>query len=147
MAKRDVVFINYEKVVFLIKKIYRNNTIFCEELNKKMGTSRTTKWVSEWKRNSNLPSPKEAAVICILLKTTPDDILLHEGKTPEETAKCLEDIETVRKLVEAEGVKEAPDPKIEGVDDKIAQFIRSASAEELTEISHYIEYLESKRNP
>lgn len=147
MAKRDVVFINYEKVVFLIKKIYRNNTIFCEELNKKMGTSRTTKWVSEWKRNSNLPSPKEAAVICILLKTTPDDILLHEGKTPEETAKCLEDIETVRKLVEAEGIKEAPDPKIEGVDDKIAQFIRSASAEELTEISHYIEYLESKRNP
>lgn len=147
MAKRDVVFINYEKVVFLIKKIYRNNTIFCEELNKKMGTSRTTKWVSEWKRNSNLPSPKEAAVICILLKTTPDDILLHEGKTPEETAKCLKDIETVRKLVEAEGVKEAPDPKIEGVDDKIAQFIRSASAEELTEILRYIEYLESKRNP
>ena len=147
MAKRDVVFINYEKVVFLIKKIYRNNTIFCEELNKKMGTSRTTKWVSEWKRNSNLPSPKEAAVICILLKTTPDDILLREGKTPEETAKCLEDIETVRKLVEAKGIKETPDPKIEGVDDKIAQFIRSASAEELTEISRYIEYLESKRNP
>ena len=146
MAKRDVVFINYEKVVFLIKKIYRNNTIFCEELNKKMGTTRTTKWVSEWKRNSNLPSPKEAAVICILLKTTPDDILLHEGETPEETAKCLKDIETVRKLVEAEGIKETPDPKIEGVDDKIAQFIRSASADELTEISRYIEYLESKRD-
>lgn len=115
MAKRDVVFINYEKVVFLIKKIYRNNTIFCEELNKKMGTSRTTKWVSEWKRNSNLPSPKEAAVICILLKTTPDEILLREGETPEETAKCLKDIETVRKLVEAKGIKETPDPKIEGV--------------------------------
>lgn len=128
MAKRDVVFINYEKVVFLIKKIYRNNTIFCEELNKKMGTTRTTKWVSEWKRNSNLPSPKEAAIICILLKTTPDDILLHEGETPEETAKCLEDIETVRKLVEAEGIKEStPDPKTEGEDTQLAQLIAGFS--------------------
>lgn len=124
MAKRDVVFINYEKVVFLIKKIYRNNTIFCEELNKKMGTSRTTKWVSEWKRNSNLPSPKEAAVICILLKTTPDDILLHEGETPEETAKCLEDIETVRKLVEAEGTKKAHAAKGEGEKDALIEAVR-----------------------
>jgi hypothetical protein len=128
VAKRDVVFINYEKVVFLIKKIYRNNTIFCEELNKKMGTTRTTKWVSEWKRNSNLPSPKEAAVICILLKTTPDDILLREGETPEETAKCLKDIETVRKLVKAEGIKEStPDPKIEGEDAQLAQLIAGFS--------------------
>lgn len=134
MAKRDVVFINYEKVVFLIKKIYRNNTIFCEELNKKMGTTRTTKWVSEWKRNSNLPSPKEAAIICILLKTTPDDILLHEGKTPEETAKCLEDIETVRKLVEAEGIKEAPATEGDGYTElqKAAiQFVLSLPPEKL----------------
>lgn len=127
MAKRDVVFINYEKVVFLIKKIYRNNTIFCEELNKNMGTTRTTKWVSEWKRNSNLPSPKEAAVICILLKTTPDDILLHEGETPEETAKCLKDIETVRKLVEAESAKKAPDLKTEGEDAQLAQLVAGFS--------------------
>lgn len=127
MAKRDVVFINYEKIAFLIKKIYRNNTIFCEELNKKMGTTRTTKWVSEWKRNSNLPSPKEAAVICILLKTTPGEILLHEGKTPEETAKCLQDIETVRKLVEAESAKKAHDPKTEGEDAQLAQLIAGFS--------------------
>lgn len=41
-----------------------------------------------------------------------------------------------------------PDPKTEGVDDKIVQFIRSASAEELTEILRYIDFLESKRkNP
>lgn len=146
MAKRDVVFINYEKAVSLIKKIYRNNTIFCEELNKKMGTTRTTKWVSEWKRNSNLPSPQEAAVICILLKTTPEDILLHEGRTPEETAKCLEDIDAVRKLVEDEGIKEARATEGDGLDGKIAQFIRSASAEELDEIYRYIDFLESKRD-
>lgn len=104
------------------------------------------RWLSEVRRGKNLPSPEEAARICQLLKATPDEILLREGETPEATAKCLENIETVRKLVEAEGIKETPDPKIEGVDDKIAQFIRSASVEELTEISHYIEYLESKRD-
>lgn len=43
------------------------------------------------------------------------------------------------------GAKNAPDPKTEGVDDKIVQFIRSASAEELTEILRYIDFLESKR--
>lgn len=89
-----------------------------------MGTTRTTKWVSEWKRNSNLPSPKEAAVICILLKTTPDEILLREGETPEETAKCLEDIETVRKLVEAEGIKEAPATEGEGEKDALIKAVR-----------------------
>lgn len=44
-----------------------------------------------------------------------------------------------------QSVKKAPDPKTEGVDDKIVQFIRSASAEELTEILRYIDFLESKR--
>ena len=86
--------------------------------------------------------------MCILLKTTPDDILLHEGKTPEETAKCLEDIETVRKLVEAEGVKEAPDPKIEGVSaeaQEILDYIRDATPAELAEVCRYIGYLKSKR--
>lgn len=43
------------------------------------------------------------------------------------------------------GAKNVPDPKTEGVDDKIVQFIRSASAEELTEILRYIDFLESKR--
>ena len=148
MAKRNVVFINYEKVVFLIKKIYRNNTIFCEELNKKMGTSRTTKWVSEWKRNSNLPSPKEAAVICILLKTTPDDILLHGGSTPEETAKCLEDIETVRKLVETERTKKAPATEGEGLSATVQElfdFIDTANDDELNELLRYAQFLMSKR--
>lgn len=43
------------------------------------------------------------------------------------------------------GVKKAPATEGEGVDDKIVQFIRSASAEELTEILRYIDFLESKR--
>jgi transcriptional regulator with XRE-family HTH domain len=108
---------------------------------------KNNRWVSDLRRskNLNLPSKELAVQMCLTLNVSPDDILLHEGKTPEETEKCLKDIETVRKLVEAEGKKEAPDPKIEGVDDKIVQFIRSASAEELTEILRYIDFLESKR--
>lgn len=114
MSKRSIVYINYEKVVLLIKEHYRNNTIFCEAINSTMGTNRTTKWVSEWKRNSNLPSPKEAAVMCILLETTPEEILLHEGKTDGETAKCLEDIQRVKELV-AELRKEEAVPTTTGL--------------------------------
>lgn len=53
--------------------------------------------------------------------------------------------ETDDPTVEAKGIKEAPDPKTEGEDDKIVQFVRSASAEELDEIYRYIDFLESKR--
>ena len=55
-------------------------------------------------------------------------------------------VEWLQGKTEDKSIKETPDPKIEGVDDKIAQFIRSASADELTEISRYIDFLESKRN-
>lgn len=55
-------------------------------------------------------------------------------------------VEWLQGKTEDKSIKETPDPKIEGVDDKIAQFIRSASVEELTEISRYIEYLKSKRD-
>ena len=109
---------------------------------------KNNRWVSDLRRgkNTNLPSKELAVQMCLTLNVSPDDILLHDGKTPEETAKCLKDIETVRKLVEADGAKKSsPDPKIEGVDDKIVQFIRSASAEELAEILRYIDFLESKR--
>ena len=64
--------------------------------------------------------------MCLTLNVSPDDILLHEGKTPEENRQVLakEDIETVRKLVEAERIKEsAPDSKTEGEDAQLAQLI------------------------
>lgn len=78
---------------------------------------KNNRWVSDLRRgkNTNLPSKELAVQMCLTLNVSPDDILLHDGKTPEETAKCLKDIETVRKLVEAEGIKKSPDPKTEGV--------------------------------
>lgn len=87
---------------------------------------KNNRWVSDLRRgkNTNLPSKELAVQMCLTLNVSPDDILLHEGKTPEETAKCLEDIETVRKLVEAERAKEnAHDQKIVGEDAQLAQFI------------------------
>jgi transcriptional regulator with XRE-family HTH domain len=48
-------------------------------------------------------------------------------------------------ILPPQGAKKAPATEGEGVDDKIVQFIRSASAEELTEILRYIDFLESKR--
>lgn len=80
-------------------------------------------WVTDLRRskNLNLPSKELAVQMCLTLNVTPDEILLHEGRTPEETAKCLEDIETVRKLVEAERAKEnAHDQKTVGEGEKDA---------------------------
>ena len=119
MSKRTTVKVDIERIEIIIKANGWRNSYFAEVIMKKQRG-----WVSEWKRGKNFPSPEEAARMCVLLKTTPDDILLHEGKTPEETAKCLKDIETVRKLVEAEGIKEStPDSKTEGEDAQLAQLI------------------------
>lgn len=72
--------------------------------------------------------------------------LSYKNKLHEIAAKYHVSVEWLQGKTEDKSIKETPDPKIEGVDDKIAQFIRSASANELTEISRYIEYLESKRD-
>lgn len=98
---------------------------------------KNNRWVSDLRRgkNTNLPSKELAVQMCLTLNVSPDDILLHEGKNTEETAKCLEDIETVRKLVEAERIKEsAPNFNVEGWTDlqKAAiQFVLSLPPENL----------------
>lgn len=129
MAKRDTVNVDCNKIDILRKANEWNKSAFSRKVGK------YNSWYSEVLRGNNLPSPEEAACICILFDTPPDDILLHEGKTPEETAKCLEDIETVRKLVEAERAKEkAPNFNVEGWTDlqKAAiQFVLSLPPEKL----------------
>lgn len=87
---------------------------------------KNNRWVSDLRRgkNTNLPSKELAVQMCLTLNVSPDDILLHEGKTPEETKKCLEDIETVRKLVEAESIKEAPATEGEGEKDALIKAVR-----------------------
>lgn len=105
-------------------EVYRgNNTSFCIG----MGFEKRTSWVSDIKRGRNFPSPEEAAKMCLLLKTTPEEILLHSGPTEEETQKCLEDIEEVKRLIEVErgrnAKKEAP-AEVGGGKDALLDFIR-----------------------
>ena len=79
MSRRDTVRTNYDAINALIDnhKVYRgNNTSFCID----MGFEKRTSWVSDLKRNRNLPSPEEAVRMCQLLNTTPEKILMHEGK-------------------------------------------------------------------
>lgn len=113
---------------------------------------KNNRWVSDLRRgkSTNLPSKELAVQMCLTLNVSPDDILLHDGKTPEETKKCLEDIETVRKLVEAESAKKAPDPKTdgEGVSPTVQElfdFIDTATDTELNELLRYAQFLMSKR--
>lgn len=115
MPKRKTVKTNYNKVKNAIDchKIYRgNNTSFCLD----MGFENRTSWVSDLKRNRNLPSPEEAAQMCLLLHTPPEEILLTEGETEKETAQYQEDIALVHELMEEmQGGKEAPRRKGRGL--------------------------------
>lgn len=81
-------------VVEKIPLNFRNRTAFCEAMEE------PPYWITELKRGKAVITPQKAASMCILLKTTPEEILLHEGETDEETAKCLEDIQRVKELVE-----------------------------------------------
>lgn len=127
MPKRKTVKTNYNKVKNAIDchKIYRgNNTSFCLD----MGFENRTSWVSDLKRNRNLPSPEEAAQMCLLLHTPPEEILLTEGETEKETAKCQEDIALVRKLLEEmQSAKKAPAAKGEGSKEAASNFIKTTN--------------------
>lgn len=111
MPRRKVVRLNLEVVNPLIKSVCRNYTAFCE----KMGRG-ASNWVADWNRKDengnpkpkNLPSPEEAAKMCILLETTPEVILLNKGATEAETAKLQADITLVRDLLDQQGAKKAP---------------------------------------
>lgn len=110
MPRRKVVRLNLEVVNPLIKSVCRNYTAFCE----KMGRG-ASNWVADWNRKDengnpkpkNLPSPEEAAKMCILLETTPEVILLNKGATEAETAKLQADITLVRDLLDQQGTKKA----------------------------------------
>lgn len=111
MSKRLIIIPNIKKIESEIRRNGWSNAYFTSEVMKKQRG-----WVSEWKRGKNFPSPEEAARMCILLNTTPEEILLREGSTEVETARFQQDIETVRQLVEeTRGAEKAPDPKIEGL--------------------------------
>lgn len=110
-----------------LKYIKEKENLTNYRLAKLFGCSQSS--LINWLDNGVVPHPK-----------TRQKIADHFGITLAEL-----DGDELPVLPEKCAKESAPDPKIEGVDDKIVQFIRSASAEELTEILRYIDFLESKR--
>ena len=88
----------------------------------------------------SLRTPEEAARMCVLLQTTPEEILVEEA-----------DIELVRSLIEQErekGIKKDPileDGEVSPAAQEIFDFLDSASGEELADVIKYIRYLKSQR--
>ena len=99
MSRRKTVKLNLEVVLPLIKEKCRSNVVFCE----KMGRPTQKTWVTDWNRKDengnpkpkNLPSPEEAARMCVLLQTTPEEILVEQ-----------DEIDLVNALLESEMEKE-----------------------------------------
>lgn len=96
------------------------------DLSRALGLSNSI--YSQWNKKKTKPKTSKLSVIAEYLGVSVADILPDDEEVLPKAKK-----------------ENAPDPKTEGVDDKIVQFIRSASAEELTEILRYIDFLESKR--
>ena len=90
MSRKKTVKIIYDSVKVQIDKHFRSNVVFCLA----MGFEDRPSWVSDLKRGRNLPSPEEAARMCVLLQTTPEEILVEKA-----------DIELVRSLIEREREK------------------------------------------
>lgn len=99
MSRKKTVKLNLSIVDSLIKATFRSNVVFCE----KMGRPKQKTWVTDWHRTDKegnptpkgLPSPEEAARMCLLLNTTPDEILTEQA-----------DIELVNGLIEQERAKQ-----------------------------------------
>lgn len=107
MAKRDTVSVNCEKVSSFIKMNEWTKAAFSRKVGK------YSSWFAEVLRGNNLPSPEEAARMCVLLQTTPEEILSEEA-----------DIELVRSLIEQErekGIKKDPVPKDGAEDSETAE--------------------------
>lgn len=113
MAKRKTVNVNTDKIIILAEANEWNKAAFARKVGKH------SRWLSEVARGRNLPSPEEAAQMCLLLHTTPEEILLTEGETAEETAKCQEDIALVQGLLEEmQEAKKAPAAESEGISEE-----------------------------
>lgn len=108
MAKRDIVKVDFEKLICLVENTEWTQAAFARLVGKH------NRWLSNVAKGKNFPSPEEAAKMCLLLQTTPEEILLHSGPTEKETQKCLEDIEEVKRLIEVErgrNIEKAPADK------------------------------------
>lgn len=89
MPKRATVKPNVDAIL----KMVASNSWSAASFSKMVGKHK--RWLSEVKRGNNLPSPEEAARMCVLLQTTPEEILVEQA-----------DIDLVNALLEIEMEKE-----------------------------------------
>lgn len=135
MSKRLVVTPNIEEVNSLVEGKGWSKAYFSETVMKK-----SRGWITEWKRAKNFPSPEEAVRMCVMLQTTPEEILTEQA-----------DIELVRGLLEQErekGIKKDPIPK-DGAEDSETAELRdiwsSADENERRDLLKMARMLKSRR--
>lgn len=125
MAKRETVAVDVKRICELAEQNEWSNAAFARKVGKH------SRWLSEIARGRNLPSPEEAAQMCLLLNTTPEEILLGVGETEEDTAELQADIALVRGLIEQErekqGIKKDPTQTGE-VDSELVEIWNSVDA-------------------
>mgnify|MGYP002764677585 CR=1 FL=1 len=118
MPKRDTVQPNVDLIAGKVSAKSWSEASFSKMIGKHK------RWLSEVRRGKNLPSPEEAARMCALLQTTPEEILTEQ-----------DDIDLVKGLLENDsGIKEAPATEGEGYTElqKAAiQFVLSLPPEKL----------------
>lgn len=96
MARRNTVSVQPLKIL----ELSAEHGWSAATLSKRVG--KHERWLSEVKRGKNLPSPEEAAKMCILLDTKPEEILVEAA-----------DIELVRNLIAQEfGGQSAKKPAV-----------------------------------
>jgi transcriptional regulator with XRE-family HTH domain len=118
MPKRDTVQPNVDLIAGKVSAKSWSEASFSKMIGKHK------RWLSEVRRGKNLPSPEEAARMCVLLQTTPEEILTEQA-----------DIDLVKGLLENDpGIKEARATEGEGYTElqKAAiQFVLSLPPEKL----------------
>ena len=126
MKKNDCVSVD-TKLATMIEEYCQSETVDNSAAAFARKVGQYNRWVSDLKRGRNKIKKEVAVRVCLLLQTTPEEILLHSGPTEEETQKCLEDIEEVKRLIEVErgknAKKEAP-AEVGWGKDALLDFIR-----------------------
>lgn len=74
MPKRDVVRPNINSIAKMVSDKSWSEASFSQMVGKHK------RWISEVRRGKNLPSPEEAARMCVLLQTTPEEILMKQDE-------------------------------------------------------------------
>lgn len=132
MAARKTVTPNTETINVKIKECGWSNAYFTGTL---MGKGRG--WTTEWKRGACYPSPEEAAQMCALLNTTPEEILTKP-----------EDIELVAGLIAQErekSIKKDLPEEVDEITQALLDFAKNGTPEQKEDALQYIQFLKSKR--